>query len=205
LIIAPEPDSAAQRTDTAAGSVRRDSAPRTGPRDSTPAGTPRDTTSAGARTDPTGFTPRPKEAVPFLEFVIKHGDAQRKEQAAALLYTGAAPLLQQPQDLQGAEQLLRLAAQAANPTGKVYPAANYLLGLATLFQVPELDPRAEKQKSCELAKQEQALLAASDSALTAGRPVNPEAVDKNLGIIRKYDKRIASMLKAYCKGEKKKA
>src|SRR3954471_12540537 len=37
----------------------------------------------------TKFTPRPKEAVPFLEFVIKHGDAQRKEQAAALLYTGA--------------------------------------------------------------------------------------------------------------------
>jgi hypothetical protein len=142
--------------------------------------------------------------VPFLQFVIKHGDAQRKEQAAALLYTGAAPLLQQPQDLQGAEQLLRLAVQAANPSGKVYPAANYLLGLATLFQVPEIDPQAEKQKSCELAKQEQALLAASDSALSAGRSVNPEAVDKNLGIIKKYNPRIASMLKAYCKGEKKK-
>ncbi len=59
--------------------------------------------------------------------------------------------------------------QAANPAGKVYPAANYLLGLATLFQVPQIDPKAEKQKSCDLAKQEQALLAASDSALTAGR------------------------------------
>jgi tetratricopeptide (TPR) repeat protein len=205
LIIAPEPDSAAQRPDTVSGAVRRDSASRTGSRDSAGAGAARDTASAGARTDTTGFTPRPKEAVPFLEFVIKYGDAQRKEQAAALLYTGAAPLLQQPQDLQGAEQLLRLAAQAAKPTGKVYPAANYLLGLATLFQVPEIDPRAEKQKSCELAKQEQGLLAASDSALTAGRSVNPEAVDKNLGIIKKYDKRIASMLKAYCKGEKKKA
>jgi tetratricopeptide (TPR) repeat protein len=147
---------------------------------------------------------RPKEAVPFLEFAIKHGDAQAKENAAALLYTGAAPLLQQPQDLQGAEQLLRLAVQTANPAGKVYPAGNYLLGLAILFQVPEIDPQAEKQKSCDLAKQEQALLAASDSALTAGRPVNPEAVDKNLDIIKKYNKRIASMLKAYCKAEKKK-
>lgn len=161
--------------------------------------------AAGAGTGSAGFRPRPKEAVPFLEFAIKHGDPQRKEQAAALLYTGAAPLLQQPQDLAGAEQLLRLSIQAANPSGKVYPAANYLLGLATLFQVPQIDPQAEKQKSCELAKQEGALLAASDSALTAGRSVNPEAVDKNLGIIKKYQPRIASMLKAYCKPEKKKA
>jgi hypothetical protein len=35
--------------------------------------------------------------------------------------------------------------------------------------------------------------------------VNPEAVDKNLGIIKKYKPRIASMLKAYCKGENKRA
>jgi tetratricopeptide (TPR) repeat protein len=148
------------------------------------------------------FTPRPKEAVPFLEFAIKHGDAQAKENAAALLYTAGAPLLQEPQDLQGAEQLLRMSVQAANPSGKVYPAGNYMLGLATLFQVPQIDPRAEKQKSCDLARQEQALLAASDSALTAGRSVNPEAADKNLGIIKKYQPRVASMLKAYCKGKK---
>jgi tetratricopeptide (TPR) repeat protein len=161
--------------------------------------------AAGAGTSSASFKPRPKEAVPFLEFAVKHGDPQRKEQAAALLYTGAAPLLQQPQDLQGAEQLLRLSVQAANPSGRVYSAANYLLGLATLFQVPQIDPQAEKQKSCDLAKQEQALLAASDSALTAGRSINPEAVDKNLGIIKKYKPRIASMLKAYCKGQKKQA
>lgn len=142
---------------------------------------------------------RPKEAVPFLDFAIKHGDAQAKENAAALLYTGAAPLLQQPQDLQGAAELLRMAVGAANPTGKVGPAANYLLGLATLFQVPQVDPQAEKQKSCDLARQEQTLLGEAETALTAGRSVNPEAVDKNLGIIKKYQPRVASMLKAYCK------
>ena len=142
---------------------------------------------------------RPKEAVPFLDFAIKHGDPQAKENAAALLYTGAAPLLQQPQDLQGAAELLRMAVGAANPAGKVAPAANYLLGLATLFQVPQVDPQAEKQKSCDLAKQEETLLGEAETALTAGRPVNPEAVDKNLGIIKKYKPRVASMLKAYCK------
>jgi tetratricopeptide (TPR) repeat protein len=163
----------------------------------TPAGT---NTSTSTRTDsvPRG---RVKEAVPFLDFAIKHGDAQAKENAAALLYTGAAPLLQEPQDLEGAAELLRMAVRAANPTGKVHPAANYLLGLATLFQVPKIDPLAEKQKSCELARQEEGLLLAADSALTAGRSVNEQAVQKNLDIIKKYKPRIASMLKAYCKGK----
>jgi tetratricopeptide (TPR) repeat protein len=143
---------------------------------------------------------RPKDAVPFLDFAIKHGDPQAKENAAALLYTGAAPLLQeQPQDLQGAAELLRMAVAAASPTGKVQPAANYLLGLATLFQVPQIDPQAEKQKSCDLARQEESLLGEAETALTAGRTANPEAVAKNLGIIKQYKPRVASMLKAYCK------
>jgi tetratricopeptide (TPR) repeat protein len=206
LIMPPEPAATAQRPDSAPGSTSSDTASaaaasRDTSRAPSGAGAPSDTSGARAGADTTGFTPRPKDAVPFLEFAIKHGDAQAKENAAALLYTGAAPLLQQPQDLQGAEQLLRLSVQAANPSGKVYPAANYLLGLATLFQVPQIDPQAEKQKSCELARQEQGLLAAADSALTAGRSVNPGAVDKNLGIIKKYQPRIKSMLKAYCKGK----
>jgi tetratricopeptide (TPR) repeat protein len=142
---------------------------------------------------------RAKEALPFLEFAIKYGDAQAKENAAALLYTAGAKLLQPPQDLQGAAELLRLAVQSANPAGKVGPASNYLLGLATLFQVPQIDPQAEKQKSCDLAKQEATLLTEAETALTAGRAVNQEAVDKNLGIIKQYKPRVASMLKAYCK------
>ncbi len=157
-------------------------------------------TSTGAPTD-SASRGKVKEAVPFLEFAIKHGDAQAKENAAALLYTAGAPLLQEPQDLEGATELLRMAVQSANPTGKVYPAANYMLGLATLFQVPKIDPLAEKQKSCDLARQEEGLLLAADSALTAGRSVNPDAAEKNLGIIKKYKPRIASMLKAYCKGK----
>ena len=144
-------------------------------------------------------TSRAKEALPFLEFAIKYGDPQAKENAAALLYTAGAKLLQQPQDLQGASELLRLAKQAANPSGKVGPASSYLLGLATLFQVPQLDPQAEKQKSCDLAKQMETLLTESETNLTEGRTVNPEAVDKNLGIVKQYKPRIASMQKAYCK------
>jgi tetratricopeptide (TPR) repeat protein len=156
-------------------------------------------TAAGTDSAATASTSRAKEALPFLEYAIKYGDPQAKENAAALLYTAGAKLLQQPQDLQGAAELLRLAVQSANPSGKVGPAANYLLGLATLFQVPQIDPQAEKQKSCDLAKQEETLLTEAETALTAGRAVNQEAVDKNLGIIKQYKPRVASMLKAYCK------
>jgi TPR repeat protein len=153
---------------------------------------PRDTTAASPS--------RAKEALPFLEFAMKYGDPQAKENAAALLYTAGAKLLQsQPQDLAGAAELLRLAVQNANPSGKVGPASNYLLGLATLFQVPQLDPQAEKQKSCDIAKQMETLLGESETALTAGRAANQEAVDKNLGIIKQYKPRVASMKKAYCK------
>ena len=169
------------------------------------------TTPPATGTTPTAATPttpadttaarrgRPKEALPFLEYAIRYGDAQAKENAAALLYTGAAPLLQQPQDLAGASELLRVSVANANPSGKVYTASNYLLGLATLFQVPQLDPQAEKQKSCDLAKQMETLLTESETALTAGRTANPEASDKNLGIIKQYKPRVASMQKAYCK------
>jgi tetratricopeptide (TPR) repeat protein len=163
------------------------------------AGKGRDSTTAPAPAADSVPKTRVKEAVPFLQFAIQHGDAQAKENAAALLYTGAAPLLQQPQDLQGAAELLRMAVSAANPTGRVAPAANYLLGLATLFQVPQIDPQAEKTKSCDLAKQEETLLGEAETALTNGQTVNPQAVAKNLDIIKKYKPRIASMLKAYCK------
>ena len=157
-------------------------------------GAPRDTTAAAASPS------RAKEALPFLEYAMKYGDPQAKENAAALLYTAGAKLLQsQPQDLAGAAELLRLAVQNANPAGKVGPASNYLLGLATLFQVPQLDPQAEKQKSCDIAKQMETLLGESETALTAGRAANQEAVDKNLGIIKQYKPRVASMIKAYCK------
>jgi tetratricopeptide (TPR) repeat protein len=165
--------------------------------------------ATGTRATATGATPaadtsaarrgRPKEALPFLEYAIRYGDAPAKETAAALLYTGAAPLLQAPQDLAGASELLRVAVKNANPSGKVYTASNYLLGLATLFQVPQLDPQAEKAKSCDLAKQMDTLLTESETALTAGRTANPDASDKNLGIIKQYRPRVASMQKAYCK------
>jgi predicted Zn-dependent protease len=143
---------------------------------------------------------RPKDALPLIQLAAQKGDATAKENVAALLYQAAAPLLQDtPPDYAGAAVLLRSAVGYANPQGKVYPAANYLLGLATLLQVPQVDPQAEKQKSCDLAKQEATLLEEAEKALTAGQSANPDVATRNLGIIAKYKPRATSMIKAYCK------
>ncbi len=143
---------------------------------------------------------RGKDALPLIQLAADKGDSTAKENAAALLYQSAAPLLQEPvQDYAGAADLLRGAIKYARPQGKVYPAANYLLGLATLLQVPKIDPEAEKTKSCDLARQEESLLNESEQAFTAGQTANPEVATRNLDIIKKYKPRASSMVKAYCK------
>jgi hypothetical protein len=151
---------------------------------------------------------RLKEAAPFIDYVAKHGDAQRKEQLGALLVTSSLPLLQGDstkgvkKDLEGAAAYARQAASISDPNGKVKPTANYILGLALFLQAAELDAQTEKNKSCDMAMQEQQLLADADSALTAGQSAKPDAVAQYQGYIKKFNPRVNAMLKAYCKKKK---
>jgi hypothetical protein len=151
---------------------------------------------------------RLKEAAPFIDYVAKHGDAQRKEQLAALLVTSALPLLQGDttkgvqKDLVGAGNYAKEAATIGDPKGKVVPTANYILGLALFLQAAELDAQTEKNKSCDMATQEQQLLADADAALTAGQSAKPDAVAQYQGYIKKFNPRVNAMLKAYCKKKK---
>ena len=94
------------------------------------------------------------------------------------------------QDYAGAAELLRGATRYGNPQGKVYPAANYLLGLATLLQVPKIDPEAEKTKSCDLARQEETLLTESEQAFTAGQTANPEVATPQPAISSRSTSRV---------------
>lgn len=144
---------------------------------------------------------RVKDAVPFTDFAVAHGDASVKQNVAAILVRGALPLLQQqPQDLEGAAMLTRRAVAAADSSeGNAYALANYLLGLATFLQVPKLDKQAEAQKSCDIARQMDGLLQEAETAFGLGRSSNPEQVDKNMEFLKQYKKRVASMVKAYCK------
>lgn len=148
---------------------------------------------------------RMNEAAPFIDYIQQHGDAQRKEQLAVILVNAALPLLQadsaagKEQDLEGAVAFARQATTIADSGGKVGPTANYVLGLALFLQAAKLDAETEKQKSCDLANQEQQLLTSADSALTAGQTAKPDVVAQYKGYITKFQPRIKAMLKAYCK------
>ena len=140
------------------------------------------------------------EAMLFTDFAVRHGDAQEKESAAAILTNGALPLLQPAdQNLPLAADALRRAVAAAAPDGRVAPTANYLLGLATFYQVPPIDKQAEATKSCELARKEEGLLAEAEQGFTLGRATKPADASKNLAFIAQFKPRVASMIKAYCR------
>ncbi len=151
---------------------------------------------------------RLNEAAPYVDYVTKHGDPQQKEQLAGILVSAALPLLQGDtvkgvkKDLAGAATYARQAATLANPAGKVAPTSNYVLGLALFLQAAELDAQTEKNKSCEMAQQEQQLLGQADSALVAGQSAKPDAVAQYQGFIKKFNPRVTAMLKAYCKKKK---
>ncbi len=143
---------------------------------------------------------RMAEALRFANFVIDNGDDQSKEAAAAVLTNGALPLLQaESKNLPLAADVLRRAVAAANPSGPVAPTANYVLGLATFLQIPDVDKEAESNKSCELARQEEGLLTEAETAFNLGRSAKPEDVTRYLGYVAQYKPRVASMIKAYCK------
>jgi tetratricopeptide (TPR) repeat protein len=151
---------------------------------------------------------RMNEAATYIDFVQKHGDQQRKDQLALILVNAALPLLQGDStkglqaDLPGAATYARQAVTIADPAGKLAPTANYVLGLALFLQGATMDKQVEKQKSCDLAKQEQSLFAGADSALALGQAAKPDVVGQYQGYIAKFKPRVAAMLKAYCKGKK---
>ncbi|HEY7028562.1 MAG TPA: hypothetical protein VH438_13180 [Gemmatimonadales bacterium] len=178
----------------------------TGPVDSQVATTQRlmakDTTAVGpalATAQALVTANRAADAQPFLDFVTKYGDAQAKEGVSVILFNVARPLLQPPQNWPEAAVKLRQVVATASPTGKIYPLANYYLGLSILQQIPPLDAAAEKEKSCDKAKQEESMAAEAAEAFTHAPPDQAQ----NLGQFQKYldglKPRIASMLKVYCK------
>ncbi len=142
---------------------------------------------------------RPKEAVPFLDFAIKHGDPQAKENAAALLYTGAAPLLQQPQDLLGAAELLRMAVTRGQPGGQ--GAAGGELPARSRHALPGAADRSAGREA-EVVRPGPAGGDAPGRGRDGadGRPRGqPGGGRQEPQIIKQYKPRVASMLKAYCK------
>lgn len=144
---------------------------------------------------------RVADAAPLLEVVKQRGTADDKENVAIVLVNVAFKLLQEPQDLVKAAELSRQARGMVDSTTstRAWPNASYALGIATVVQVSKLDPQTEQQKSCEMARQEDALVVESLGALSAAKSVNPGQVDTYVSYLNSLKPRIASMIRAYCR------
>jgi tetratricopeptide (TPR) repeat protein len=143
---------------------------------------------------------RAPDAMPLIDIVLGSEDEQAKQSAAVILTNGALPLLQEPQDLEGAAAITRKAiALTGTSNAQLATTANYVLGIATFLQVPKLDPQAEQEKSCDIARQMDALMKESEVALGLGRDTNPQQAGVYEGYLRQYKPRVASMITAYCR------
>ena len=136
-------------------------------------------------------------------YVERLGDAEMKQNYALLLVNGALAKLQQQdsQDLEGAAVMSRKAVALSVPGGRVALNANYILGLATVLQLPKLDQPIMDAKSCEMAQKSQRLRDEAETAITIGAPAiqDTNAVQRYLQIATGFKPRIESQVKAFCK------
>ncbi len=145
-------------------------------------------------------------AAPFIDFAATYGDAQSKEGAAGLLLNGTLPLIQPPQDWNGAADGFRRVIALANPQGRYAPIASYFLGLALVNLIIPADKEAEAQKSCDAARQVETLATETETALAAALPYiqgsgagQLKTYEQLKGYIASEKPRVASMIKVYCK------
>jgi len=140
------------------------------------------------------------EAKEFADIVKANGSPEQKEQLAGIYVNAAAPLLQDPaKDYEAAANLTRECLAVANPTGKVAPSCNFILGVSAFQVAAAMDTETEKAKSCDMAKKENDLVLEAEKGLTTGRAVRAETADQLLGYVGQFKTRTASMMKAYCK------
>ncbi len=142
-----------------------------------------------------------KDAEPFIEFGIAHGDSATRENAAGLLLNGKLQLLQSPPDFAAAAEGLRRVVAVASPQGRYAPIANHFLGFSILQLIIAADKEAEAQKSCDLAHKIQDLTAEAEAAFgrAGGYERGAEDRTKFLSYLGTLKPRTASMIRVYCK------
>ena len=148
-----------------------------------------------------------KQADPYIAFAIRHGDAQARDGAAALMFQGIVPLLQPPPQWALAADSLRVVKALVNPSGRLAGIVNYYLALSLVNVIVAKDQEAEKGKSCEVARQVETLeqeaeaaLAGSESYVKSPSGAGQEKTWTQLqGYIGGLKPRTASMIKVYCK------
>lgn len=147
---------------------------------------------------------RGREALELGQSIERLGGAGDKQNLAIILAQNTVPLIQQgpDQDLPLAADLARKALAHSQPGTPLFRLASYGLGLSTFFQAAALDQETERAKSCENARKMKTLFDEAGPALRAGRDIQAAYVDTLLKGLEWFGPRVASMLRAYCKGDR---
>ena len=138
------------------------------------------------------------EAAPLVDMVRAKGSPQQREQLSAILANAALPLLQKA-EYPAAADLARQCVKSADPKGRIIGSCQLILGLSAFQSAATMDGETEKNKSCDLARKEDALVQEAEVALTAAKATRPDAVEKPLAAVPQFKARTASMIKSYCK------
>jgi tetratricopeptide (TPR) repeat protein len=149
---------------------------------------------------------RVSEVSPYVDFVKRYGRQQQKNQLAGILVVVALSHIQgdsaagRAPDWPGAAELARGVIELADSTSQPFHYGNFVLGAALFQQGNALDPETERQKSCEMAHQEQQLMADAKQALSKVQlDQYKNATTQYLGYIDRFAPRITAMLKSYCR------
>lgn len=139
------------------------------------------------------------DALPLVSYVEQYGNSDDKANMSGLFVQAAFPLMQgEGARFDIAADLGRISVRNSAEGGQTWQVANYVLGMATFFQVPPLDSQAESQRSCEIAQRMQSLLNEAGPALTAGQAAVPQA-GEYLQYVTQFRPRVESMIRAYCR------
>ena len=142
---------------------------------------------------------RPQDAMALSPYIERLGGPEDKQNMAAILATGAFPLIQAPPNYPLAVDVSKAALKLAPPNSQLFKLGNYIMGIALFQEVVGMDQEAVTQKSCPMAQQMKQLLADAQPALEAGKPINEAVITARLNAIDQFNKHIDSLIKAYCK------
>ncbi|MFN2317464.1 MAG: tetratricopeptide repeat protein [Gemmatimonadales bacterium] len=146
-----------------------------------------------------GNSGRIREALPLGQYIDQYGNADDKNNFAGLLVNAAQPMLAEPDSAALIVEMTRKAISLTPEGSQTWRAANLFFGGAAWQTFVVLDQGIEASRSCETARQMQALLDEIGPAMTAGRALAEDYAGRILQGVEAYRPRVASLTRAYCR------
>jgi tetratricopeptide (TPR) repeat protein len=146
-----------------------------------------------------GNAGRIEDALPLGEYIEQYGNSDDRSNFAGLLVNAAQPMLAEAERAPVVVAMMRRAVPWLAEGGQPWRAANLFLGAGAFNVLVAIDRGIEESRSCDSAREMQALLDEAGPALTSGRPVAEDYANQLLQGVEAYRSRVTSLIRAYCR------